>query len=417
MAVVAKHKEQLETAFSEIKALQDENSTFKARRETLSDDDYARTDVFKQFKMQNEDLIRRINHLEAINKQLREEAERLQGERSAFRSQLELEAQAYTGELEDQIQQKEQDLTRIRSARDELLADVQIRKAAQELERTAHVHMRELDGTKDDRIAALESELERLRPGGDAAATSTPREDLEALSADELRERYARLEKDFGLIQQEVPSVEKAYKRAIIMAQTRVMAFAALEDKAALLTLEKAKADQKYFAARKDMDIRIGEIRALRHQNGKSSEIIAALKDAEAQNRTLMSNLEKQMADFHQSNTAILDENRALKQAHAEAVRRYEMCKAQIADLSAFLKAKDASYADVKEHHASQEVECERLKVRLDLAQKDRDNWKSKCLANSSEEEEMLRVSCLSLPSPPLPSPSLAPPSKYFSAN
>lgn len=392
LAVAAKHKEQLEAAFSEIKGLQEENSTFKARRESLTDEDYSRTEVFKQFKAQNEDLIKRINHLEATNKQLREEAEKYQSERTAFRTQLELEAQAVTGELEDQIQQKEQDLTRIRSARDELLADVQIRKTAQEQERVGLEHMKELLCAKDDRIAALETEVERLRPSEDAAM-STPRADLESLSTEELRTKYSQLEKDFASIQKEVPSIEKAYKKAISLAQKKVMDFTALEDKAQLLTLEKAKADQKYFAARKDMDIRIGEIRTLRHQNTKSSEIIASLKDVEAQNRTLLTNLEKQMAEFRQSNTSAMEENRNLKASSADAVRRSEASKAQISDLTNLLKSKDAAYAEIREHHAAQETECEKLKVRLDHAQKDRDNWKNKSLANSSEEEEMLRVS------------------------
>ncbi len=392
LAEVIKHREQLESAFSEIKGLQEENSAFKARRESLTDEDYSRTEVFKIFRGQNDDLIKRINHLEATNKQLREEAEKFQSERTAFRTQLELEAQTVTGELEDQIQQKEQDLTRIRSARDELLADVQIRKASQEQDSSASEHIKELLSAQNDRMCALELEIERLRPSEDATM-STPREDLETLSVVELREKYLKLEKDFASIQQEVPSVEKAYKKAISLAHKKAMDFTALQDKVQLLTLEKAKADQKYFAARKDMDIRIGEVRTLRHQNSKSSEIIASLKEVETQSRTLVSNLEKQMVAFRQSSAAIMEENRTLKVSSAEALRRSEASKAQITDLNNLLKSKDAAYAEIREHHAFQEVECEKLKVRLDHMQKDRDSWRTKCLANSSEEEENLRVS------------------------
>ncbi|CAK7199094.1 E3 ubiquitin-protein ligase bre1 [Sporothrix eucalyptigena] len=390
LAVINKQKEQLDKIFAEIKTLQDENSTFRAKKETFTDEDYARTDLFKQLRGQNEDMIKRTNHLESANKQLREEIEKLQTDRTTFRTKLDTEAQAVTGDLEDQIQAKDQDLTRIRSARDELVADVQIRKASQDQERTAFEHLKDLVAAKEDRIAALESELERLRPA-EGADTTTPSADLEALSAEELRERFAKLEKDFVMIQNEMPSVEKAYRRAISLAQKKVMDFTALEERVTVLTLEKAKADQKYFAARKDMDIRIAEIRALRHQNSKSSEIIAALKDAESQSRSLLSNFEKQLADFRQANTTIVEESRQLKLTNASITRQFESSKAQIADLTNLVKSKDAANAALREHGANQDTEHEKLKVRITHLSKDRDSWKTKCLANSSEEEEMLR--------------------------
>ena len=391
-AAVAKQKEQLEVAFAEIKALQEENSTFKARRENLTDEDYSQTELFKVFRNQSEDLIKRINHLEATNKLLREEAERFQSERTEFRTKLELEAQAVTGDLELQITQKEDDLNRIRSTRDELIAELGIWKATQQEEQAAYEHLKELVGAKEDRLAALELELERLRPQEDATM-STPREDLEGLSRELLLERYLKLEKDLQLIQQEVPAVEKAYRRAIGLAQKKVMDFAAMEETIKLLKAEKGKADQKYFAARKDMDIRINEVRLLRKQNGESTGIIKGLKDADSQKDTLVSNLEKQLKDFQKSNTAVMEENRALKLSSADALRRFESNKAQIGDLTNLLKTKDAAHAEMKEHHGLGEVECEKLRVRLSSMQSERDNWKAKSQANSSDEEEMLRVS------------------------
>lgn len=390
IAVVTKQKEQLESAYAEIKGLQEENTSFKARRESLTDEDYARTEVFKQFKTQNEDLIKRINHLEATNKQLREEAEKLRAERTSFRTQLEREAQTVTGELEDQIQLKEQDLTRIRSARDELLADVSIRKASQEQERLAIEQMKELVSASNDRIAALELELQRLRPSEDVTM-SDPHPELDSLSSAELKEKFLKLEKDFQSINKELPSIEKAYKKTRDLAQKKIMDFNALEERIQVLTLEKGKADQKYFAARKDADIRNNEIKSLRHQNGKSSEIIAQLKDAEAQARALVSNLEKQLSDMKQSNTTAMEENRALKSSSTDATRRAELVKAQVSDLTNLAKAKDATVVMAKERASAQESEVERLKVRLDNVQKERDSWKTKSLSNSSEEEEMLR--------------------------
>ncbi|KAK3375108.1 BRE1 E3 ubiquitin ligase-domain-containing protein [Podospora didyma] len=390
VAVVAKQKEQIQSALSELKSLQEENATFKAKRDVITDEDYARTEVFKQFKGQNEDLIKRINHLQATNKQLLEEAEKCKAERTAVQVQLKHEADSLTLDLEDQIQQKDQDLTRIRSARDELLAELQMRRASQEQEKTASSHLHELIEAKQDRIEQLESELERLRPSEDVAISDS-RPDLEALSLDELRSKYTKLEKDFQEINKELPLLERSYKKSQGLAHKKVMDFSALEERIAVLTAEKGKADQKYFAARKDMDIRAAEIRTLRAQNGKSSEIISQLKDVETQNRALISSLEKQIADLKQSNSSILAENKKLESISAEVTRRADSVKAQISDLTSLVKSKDAANASLKEQLMNHETELEKVKVRLREATKDCDKWRHKCQSNSTEEEEMLR--------------------------
>jgi E3 ubiquitin-protein ligase BRE1 len=390
-AAATKQKEQLDNILAEIKTLQDENSSLKARREALTDEDFVRTDVFKQFKAQNEDLIKRINNLEATNRQLREEAEKLQAERTAFRTQLESDANQNIQELEADIVSRDTDLTRVRSARDEILAENTQRKATMEQERTALEHMKELVGAKDDRISALESEITRLKPADDHAMTDS--DDSQDISHDELRQKYRKLEQDFRSINQELPSIEKAYKKMKDLAQKKVMDFAALEDKMAVLIAEKSKADQKYFAARKDADTRNNEIRALRHQNSKSAEIIAQLKDLETQSRTLLGNLEKQLADLKQANASLVAENKKMEATSQEAVRRVESLNKQVADLTNLVKSKDSASAVVRERNTMQEAEVEKLKVRIEHMQKDRDNWKHKALSNSSEEEEMLRVS------------------------
>ncbi|KAM5351478.1 hypothetical protein ACJ41O_004201 [Fusarium nematophilum] len=390
-AAATKQKEQVEAILAEIKTLQDENSNLKAKRETLTDEDFIRTDVFKQFKNQNEDLIKRINTLEATNKQLREEAEKLQAERSAFRTQLEADANQVTQELEAEIMARDQDLARVRSARDELLAENTQSKARLEQERSSIDQIKELASAKDDRITALELELSRLKSNEEQEKFNA--ED-DKVTLDELRLKYKKLEQDFDSINLELPAIEKAYKKMKELAHRKAMDFSALEERVTILIAEKSKADQKYFAARKDADTRNNEIRSLRHQNGKSSEIIAQLKDLETQNRTLLSNLEKQLADLKQANASLVAENKKMEATSLEAVRRTESLNRQVSDLTNLVKSKDAASAVVRERNTMQETEVEKLKVRIEHVQKDRDNWKNKALSNSSEEEEMLHL-CL----------------------
>ncbi|KAG6012564.1 E3 ubiquitin-protein ligase bre1 [Claviceps lovelessii] len=392
-AAAKKQKEQLDSILSELKTLQDENSTLKARRETWTDEDFIRTDVFKQFKAQNEDLIKRINNLEATNKHLREEAEKLQAERTAYKNQLEADANQVTQELEADIISRDQDLARVRSARDEILAENTQRKASMEQERNSLEHIKDLLSAKDDRIAALESQISRQQSTEDQDMTDA--DDNQEFSYDELRQKYKKLQSDFQSINQELPSIEKAYKKMKDLAQKKVMDFVALEEKITLLIAEKSKADQKYFAARKDADTRNNEIRSLRHQNSKSAEIIAQLKDVEAQNRLLIGNLEKQVSDLKQTNSALTVENKKMESTSLEAVRRSDSLHRQISELTSLVKSRDNASAAIRERNTIQEAEVEKLKVRVEHAQKDRENWKSKALSNSSEEEEMLRTFAL----------------------
>jgi E3 ubiquitin-protein ligase BRE1 len=394
-AVVAQQKLQLETISVENKSLTEQLTATNLRLSSLNEDDYARTELFKQFRIQHEDVIRRINHLEATNIQLREEAEKYQAERTAYRVQVEGEGEVINGELESQLQRTEADLTRVRSSRDELLAEVTMRKAAQDQDRAASDHLKELVGAKEDRITALELEVERLRSRTeDQSCEPIPRPELDALDIEQLRNKYQKLEKQYESIEKEMPALQGAYTRVQALSTKKVMEFTALEDKIGQLTAEKSKADQKYFAARKDMDTRLGEVRSLRAQNAKSSEIITQLKEVAASERSLVSNLEKQLSEVKHSNTSIVANNKKLDSTTREATSKCETLKHQVAELTDLLKSKDSNNLATKQRIQSIELELEQLRVKYEQAQKERDTWKQKSLSNQSGEEEMLRVSC-----------------------
>ncbi|KAI0873053.1 hypothetical protein GGS24DRAFT_407786 [Hypoxylon argillaceum] len=128
-AVADKQKEQLETALTENKSLQAELTSLQTRLTNLTDEDYSRTEIFKLFKSQNEDLIKKANNLEAECHAFKQEKIKLEKEREESRQRIETEAQNLITELEEQLQQADTNLARVRAARDELYADVMILKA------------------------------------------------------------------------------------------------------------------------------------------------------------------------------------------------------------------------------------------------------------------------------------------------
>ena len=183
-----------------------------------------------------------------------------------------------------------------------------------------------------------------------------------------------------------------AYKRSSALTTKKVMDFAALEDRMMVLQAEKTKADQKYFQARKDQDIRTGEIRSLRAQNAKSSEIIAQLKDAESASRGLLSNMEKQLSEMKSAHNAAQNQIRTLEQRCTENGITMDGLKTQVGDLSNQLKAKDASLETSSASLRKTELEVERLQLKLEDTKKSLESWKSKGLGNQANEYEMLRV-------------------------
>lgn len=393
VAVSDKQKQQLEELFTENKSITEQLTAANARLANLTEDDYARTELFKNFKSQHEEVIKRINHLEATNIQLREEAEKLQAERTAYRTQLQNEAETVKEELESQLQRLDSDLARVRSTRDELLADQTMRRANQDQERTAIGQMKELVSAKEDRVTTLESEVQRLRSVVDGSCEATPKPEIEGLDLAELQRKYVTLEQSFASVNNELPAMEKAYKRAVATASKKVMDFAALEEKVSILIAEKSKADQKYFAARKDMDTRIGEVRALRAQNSKSSEIITQLKEVESSNRTIVTGLEKQLSDARQLYNSTVSDHKKLQLTSSESASKLEGLRAQVAELTNMLRSKDTALSTTKQRAQSVETELEQVRSRFEQSEKEKETWKAKSLSNQSGEEEMLRVS------------------------
>ncbi|EKD20503.1 uncharacterized protein L3040_004209 [Drepanopeziza brunnea f. sp. 'multigermtubi'] len=396
LAVAEKQREQMEIINAENKALTEQLTAASTRLSSLTEDDYARTELFKQFRSQHEDVIRRINHLEATNIQLREDAEKYQAERTAYRVQVEGESEMITGDLENQMQRVETDLTRIRAVRDELLADQYIRKPGQDQERPSANHFKELLAGKDERIDALESEVERLKASiNEQPCGLTPRPQIDSLDLEALRRKYETLELQFDAINKELPAMQNAYKRVQALSTKKVIDLSVLEEKIQVLSAEKAKADQKYFAARKDMETRIVEVKVLKTQNAKSSEIITQLKDVETANRTLLGNLEKQLSDMKQTNTSTMAENKKMESTSREATSKAEALGKQVTELSNLLKSKDAHNLNTKQRIQTVELELEKLQVKYDHVQRERDQWKNKSLSNQSGEEEMLRTLAL----------------------
>ena len=368
VADAAKRKEQLEHVEEENKKLTEEVTSLKVKFSLLGDDDYAKTDLFKALKSQHGDIIKKVNHLEATNNQLREEAQKYQAERTAYRIKIDDEARSSLAESESAVSQAEANLARIRAARDELLAKNNVLEGGRKSTDASTEQSKELVSACEDRISALESECERLRLRIAEKEPAEGEEDVmaEDMTPEQSQKKITNLEKQVKLLNDELPSMEAAWKKAQTIATKKVIDTAAWEENIARANADKSKADQKFFAAMKSKSELEQQVRTLRLQMNKSTEVVAQLKDADGLSRSLVDKLEKQTAEMRSQMDELSIQHRQLQQKVSENAITSEGHVSQIAELKKVVEAKDTLCTAAK--HAQRESEAERDKFSAQIA-------------------------------------------------
>lgn len=385
--VSEKQKELLAKLEQENAKLTEQITELQTKSAIVTDDDYAKTELFKQLKSQHEDVIKRINNLEATNAELKEEAAKLRSERTAYQIQLENEQRAAIAEKDSLLAASESNLARIRHNRDELLADQAVKQSSLDQNHDAVKKITELASAQEDRIRALESEHERLAT--ESSNMPVDNAELEALSLEDLRARYQELDRKYTLLNGELTSMSTAFQKTSKIASQKVSEFAAMEEKVVKLSMDKTKADQKFFAAMKSKETQAGEIRTLRLQNSKSADAVSALKESEAASRALLTTLEKQLSELKDALNHKTNEHRTVQQQNITSGLEVARLNTQINELKNQSMGKDAKLSSTSSACRSAEIEVEELKSSLKDIRRQLESWKSK--SGQSEQYELLR--------------------------
>lgn len=396
VAVADTRAKQLDALQLENKRLTEDLTETRMRLTGLTDEDYAGSELFKLVRSQHEDVVKRVNDLEALNIQLRAEAKQLQAERTSYREEADNELRAATIEMESQLARSEADLARIRHARDELVADLGIRKASSDINKASATQTHELACAKDARLETLELEIERLRASLAKDDTDGATEHYAELSPTAVKSRLAAVEKDKGMLETELRSMESAYKKASAAASKRIAETTEAEERMNRLAADKAKADQKFFAVMKAKETREIETKTLRTQNTKSTEIVSQLKDAESSNRALLANYEKQLAEAKDNIIVVTNHGRVAQQNLAEQKISLDRLAGQVEELKKLVAEKDSTTSAAAQAQRKAEASVSELQARLEETEKNLEVMRKRSSGNQSEEYEMLRV-CLEL--------------------
>lgn len=281
-AIASKQKEEIQQLQADNTRLSEQVTTFTIKFGKLSEEDVSSCDVYKNLKLKLEDIVIRFNHIDAENNNFRKAAEKLEAERTEFKEQILNENQNTVSELQNQLSRVEQDLARVRANRDELIQEQNMRRARDEHKFGSSREVNENVDILTSRVSALEHEVERLQIElGQNPNSNLLDSEASRLSWEELVEKFTQLEKAYKALSHELPLLETAFKRAKELTNKKAKEAEEKEASMARLLAEKAKAEQKFFAAMKAKETLQQENRLLKNQNSKSSEIIAQLKDAE----------------------------------------------------------------------------------------------------------------------------------------
>ena len=183
--------------------------------------------------------------------------------------------------------------------------------------------------------------------------------------------------------------METAWKKTQSLAAKKITEVANSEELVTKLNAEKSKAEQKYFAAMKAKDAKEAELRVLKSQNARSSEIVSQLKDADSKTRELVISLERQIAEAKDGLTKLEHQQRAVDQKHKEATTLAEGLKKQIEELNTLATAKDKDCLAASKARREAEDALEQLKVRLEETKKSFEALrKTKATVNNSTAED-----------------------------
>jgi E3 ubiquitin-protein ligase BRE1 len=354
---------QLQVKLAELQAT---NDKLRSQLAHLTQSDIEASEPYKQIVSANAHLRGRQEALAAQLPALQGELDQLKEERSKFQADMAQESQQAYEEAVSQLTRSEADLARVRQARDELHSSLQVRKAQDDQKQASARELGELADAQASRIAALEAEVARLTDQT-AANDTTGADDGSELS---------KLQRENASLKAELPVMEAAFSKAHEQSTRKVMELVSMEDRIGRLQAEKAKADQKYFAAMKAKDQLAAEIRALKLQQQKAAELATKLHEAEESCRHKVQNLERQKMLADKAREQLRKEVSTLAESSdrsrlqletlhgklAEAVKRAEGKELEVAHA---LQAKRASLEELERLRKQQEKLVKQEKLAL----------------------------------------------------
>ncbi|SNX84719.1 related to BRE1 - E3 ubiquitin ligase [Melanopsichium pennsylvanicum] len=355
---------EIQTLNEELKALKYKLHDTQNKLMTLPEEVLLNSALYRELQTALRHTQEDVRHAREAIHSLETEANALRQDRGTFQRTVEAEANAKTEELEKLVKAKENDVTRLRSQRDELNAELVERRSREQVKFTQIEEMKALLNSKEERLTLLNSQVRRLRMtvaafqgqsvGVASLVTAETEEDqFEQLSreAQAAHARVAELEKrlaeqpaatsapngaeaniksDDGpevaatesdlkaenerlrlslqaaeasskAVDDELEKISAAYADLERQASVKVTDVSRMEEKSLRLVTEKSKADNKYFSTMRVKDTLEQELRAAKQVHERQQKTIEMFGEVERNYTAQLGLHEKQVTTFRKT--------------------------------------------------------------------------------------------------------------------
>ncbi|TKY86431.1 hypothetical protein EX895_004580 [Sporisorium graminicola] len=388
---------EIQTLNEEVRALKYKLHETQTKLTTLPEEVLLSSALYRELQVSLRHAQHDLQASRGAMQTLETEATALREDRATFQQTVEAEASNRSEDLEKLVKAKEADVTRLRSQRDELNAELTERRSREQVKFTQIEEMKALLNSKEERLTLLSSQVRRLRMAvaafqgqtvGVAALikADTEEDQFEQVSreAQEAQARIAELEKrlvaapapngtelkvkveeggeaasDADLraenerlrlslqaaeasskaVDDELEKISAAYADLERQASVKVTDVSRMEEKALRWVTEKSKADNKYFSAMRAKDAVDAELRTAKQVYERQQKTIEKFADVERNYTAQLGLHEKQVTAFKR---AVEAHSRRIE----ELQRELELAETRLAES---VRTKEANSESIKE--------------------------------------------------------------------
>lgn len=293
------------------------NQELRLRLSNLSEADLAKSSRYVVLAEKTGLLTESLAQLTRIKDELVQKVKELEEREGGFLSRINNDLEEENKTLKESLSKAENDLVRVRTARDELIGKQAVLKLEIGNKRTSE-EVNKLNQVLEQRLR----QLEETRLGEFLDDTSS----FEHLEKPDLIKRLI-------VLSQEMKDIEQAFQETRSVVMDKVKETVDRESMVKKLTVEKSKADQKYFASMRLKDLLVAENKVLKLQVSKSHELVSKLTDLEKSYVGKIDVLTKSFDDFRVIKESSIQENTKLQETVKLLTKSRELVGKELASL------------------------------------------------------------------------------------
>lgn len=373
-------EERLKSALSNLSLAEQTSADLTRRLQNLDEADISKSRHYLMLLDQKNSLAETVAQITLVKEDLTVKLRQYDEKEGNFVRSVSRELQEENHRLKDLLTKAESDLVRVRTVRDELLGKQIVLKLEVD-NKTTNEELSKLNHLLNERLKTLEAQRQK-----DYESNLDPSLDL--LEKPELVKRLQ-------ILNEELKDIETAFQSAREVNLLKLKEVVDREGLMKKLTIEKNKADQKYFASMRLKDLLVAENRVLKSQVTKSQELVTKLSELEKTYTSKIDLLTKSVDEYRLIKESSIQENAKLHETIKKLTKVRELAGKEIAllkeELSRTTKEKTDAVTDLNGHKTKESKLEAKLRATESLLAKYKQNNTSSILQEDEKQLEALR--------------------------